>query len=276
MNHASNQLGILTAIKRLPWESARIIAKFLQPRDRTRIGGARVEDLDLTDQRHRHTEIKAAAGTVAGMDGTGGEGEKQGCSGPEHRNRHGMSPVTTKGSVFRFLTIALGIIFPLSGAVNAQETLTMTVEGEVAPSCSFEFTDDSLTLEGDLPGALSGTASFMVDCNTPFAYSLISANGALAHDGSMQLASTSDMIAGFVPYSVTTTIPLEDGDTPEISDTCDSADILDGVGGCSLTDSGTSIALDKTGTVEISAPATGGPLLAGEYADTLTLTVTVQ
>lgn len=154
--------------------------------------------------------------------------------------------------------------------------LTLTLEGEVAPSCAVEFANGTLSLGDTLPAALDGTASFSVDCNAPFEYALGSANGALGHDASTALATGSDAMGDSVPYTATITIPLEDGAPTQIADVCASADLTGATPACSFTDSGTAVAIDETGTLRVTTTAASEPLLAGGYADTLTLTVTVK
>lgn len=253
-------------------KAAAAVAELLQGHQRTACNGAGLQQVHPALERH----------VCANPDGTGiprfdnrrgqnkGGGEKM-ARDFKHISFPGMVRTTAP-----ILYTALSLMLPFAPGALAQETLEMVVQGDVAPSCAVSFASDAMTVQGALPGALTASADFNVDCNAPFSYTLASRNGALAYDGSTMLAGGSDSMGSFVRYDATVMIPLEDGAPAVISDTCSSDTIDDDVNTCVFTNSGTAIALDNTGTLSIATAAASEPLLAGDYTDTLTLTITTQ
>ena len=172
-------------------------------------------------------------------------------------------------------TTALGLFAPIfSGARAESDTDTITITGNIVEKCELPAAPAASSL-GDLGAKTSHVITFDVNCNAPFEYALASANGALEH-----------VVYGATPgfahrheYEVAVSIPT-DGDT--ISDSCDSSEILATGATCAFTDSGSDVAIDQTATLTITwddgpaLPGAATPLIAGDYADTLTITVSVR
>lgn len=154
-------------------------------------------------------------------------------------------------------------------AAQAGSSGTITVQGDVPENCEIRSIPSTVDL-GELSQSSSEAIAFDFSCNAPFAYSLTSQNGALEH-------TTRSGVIGFATslgYGLDISLPT---DGVGISDSCTSAEIELGSVTCSFSDSGTDIALNKTGGLTLNwsvpAPGAGTPLLAGNYADSLTLTI---
>lgn len=149
----------------------------------------------------------------------------------------------------------------------------VTLQGVVAEDCRIDNVPATVHL-GDLGQSSSAAIAFDFSCNAPFRYSLTSLNGALVH----VMQSSVSGFASQLGYEVDVSLPTDTG--AGITDNCASSEIAAGAVTCSFSDSGVDIALNKNGSLSLSwiAPAPGAatPLLAGDYADSLTLTIAVQ
>ncbi len=161
----------------------------------------------------------------------------------------------------------------LSGVALAGTSGVITVTGSVAEDCNIVNFPSSVDL-GDLQQSASEVISFDFNCNAPFAYTLSSTNGALAH-------TIENSVPGFLTsldYSVTVSLPTDAG--TGILQTITSNSVGPGGTPPTFNDSGNEIALNSVGqlTLQWSAPgiATSTPMLAGNYADSLTLTISTQ
>lgn len=161
-----------------------------------------------------------------------------------------------------------------NASANERLELSLQIEGQIPQRCSVTgLSQTSLALEKNQ----TQTVQFSVDCNTPFSYSLRSSNGGLHHDGSTPVASGSDHFDALASYDVVVEIPLEQGDQAAISDQCNSQNLSGSGDTCTLSDSGTSIAIDELGTLSITPRLPGTAIfLAGKYTDTLTIEVTAK
>jgi len=169
------------------------------------------------------------------------------------------------------VTILFFLLAPSFAAAGSSGEVTL--QGVVAEDCWIDNVPATVHL-GDLGQSSSDAIPFDFSCNAPFQYSLTSQNGALVHV--MQSGVTG--FASQLGYAVDVSLPTDTG--AGIADTCASSEIAAGAVTCSFSDSGADIALNKTGSLTLSwtAPARGAatPLLAGDYADSLTLTIAMQ
>ena len=146
---------------------------------------------------------------------------------------------------------------------DAARQLQVNVTGRIKASCQLRGGGD-LNL-GELHGGERATALFGLDCNVPFDLALRSQRGGLAHISQPQGEGP---FAGTLPYDVLLTVPTL---RPELAVVQASFQSTQMSGQLS---SGDGIAAGS-GKLEFrmrNAPGAG--LLAGQYTETLTLTIT--
>ncbi len=163
-----------------------------------------------------------------------------------------------------------GVITPVPALFAAADAVKVEVTGNITPSCSSSSTTVTLN-PGDISKAGSAKSTFTIDCNAPFQYTMQSANGALRLVNAPATAAASHIEA---PYDVHIRIPLTLGGV--IDDTCNSAAIKQGAVSCKFSDSGQKIAVNQTAEAQISWKDAQAQLMAGQYSDRLTITVTVK
>lgn len=160
----------------------------------------------------------------------------------------------------------------------AADEVQITIQGEIEPSCGLSGGGGAMQL-GDISVAGEKALAFTVNCNAPFTYALVSAHGGLAS------ASGAPVIGGafqtLMPYAVSARFETDQGmfgDTalqsgdltaaaaaPCLADTFSAS--------CPFATSGAGIAINRGGELRLKWSAATTPLLAGAYADTITLTV---
>jgi hypothetical protein len=114
---------------------------------------------------------------------------------------------------------------------------------------------------GSLDQAGSLQIEFGYSCNAAFGYTLSSQNGGLK-------PAIGD---GLIVYDVDVSLPT-DGAT--ITDACTSTAIQEGSVTCAFSNSGTDIATNQTGTLDVKWPASES-LNVGSYVDSLTISIEV-
>lgn len=159
-----------------------------------------------------------------------------------------------RSSLSYFLSFVLS-----SATLAADNTVEIEVTGSIKPYCATNSTVLPLHI-GDItrPGAMS--ASFIVDCNAPFQYSLQSENGAMLLKGAPRGENE-------IPYDVRVRIPLTRGG--EINDTCKSAALRTGAVTCKFSDSGGKIALSQRAEASVNWLIPDQQLFGGQYHDNL-------
>jgi len=168
--------------------------------------------------------------------------------------------------------VAIAGVLAAAAPAAAQEEVIVTVTGEIEPSCGLSAGSGTVDL-GALDQKTSERFAVGVDCNHPFTYTLSSQNGGLRHEGGIAFVGN---FTELLPYEIEIDLPLEDGDTARINQTCDSDAIRAGAVTCGFADSGTSIAIEQTALFEVRWSTTDRILLAGTFADELTLSVAVR
>lgn len=155
-----------------------------------------------------------------------------------------------------------------------QSSLSLDIQGVVEQRCSVSGLVDS-TIAIQL--VKTNTIEFVINCNSPFRYSVISANGGLKYQGSESTNNTAGLFPRLIPYSTSITIPLEQGNKSQISDHCDSHALQQNNSGCEFSDSGSSIAINKKASLSIKPELSASNVfLAGSYSDTLVIEMTVN
>ena len=179
-----------------------------------------------------------------------------------------------------FSALAFLIVSMTAGA-SAADTGTLTIQGTITPSCGLTGPGGQVDL-GDVSKAGQQQFSVSVNCNTPFAYSAVSAHQALvASNPAPVVAGTFDQS---LPYTLTTDFQTDGADfgrndipssglTDANASPCLAAS-YDRTG-CSayFADSGTGVAIDKQATLTVRWSNPANPLVAGTFTDTITLTV---
>jgi len=152
---------------------------------------------------------------------------------------------------------------PAASNIEVGKSLTVAVTGRIVPRCEIQGGGDIDF--GELTGGERATALFGLDCNVPFDLGVTSARGGLAHATKPQGEGP---FSGVLPYDVTLTVPTL---RPEPRTIRASFSSVDHAG---VLSSGDGIAAGG-GKIEFRTrqPA-GAGLLAGQYSETLTVTVT--
>ena len=167
--------------------------------------------------------------------------------------------------------VAAAGVLAAAAPASAQEEVTVTVTGEIEPSCGLSATELDVDL-GTVTEETSADFSLTVDCNHPFTYELSSANGGLAHEGGIVFVGN---FTELLPYSLAFALPVEDP-PGTLGATCASAALEAPSPPCGSGSSGSSIAIGQTASFTVSWSTADHILLAGLYADELTFTVSVQ
>lgn len=171
--------------------------------------------------------------------------------------------------------LTLGIVPAF--AARAADTVVITVEGMVRPSCGLAFAtgaeDASLTL-GDIDAPGNRTFAFRYSCNAGFQLEVVSSGGGLRPG-----ASSVRPPAGFAsvaPYRLALTLPLDNGGALNLD--CESQALNSASDACRRLSSGGVSGIAKTATGQIAWPGLthDAPAIAGAYADTLTIRMTPQ
>jgi len=176
--------------------------------------------------------------------------------------------------------ILLGALATTAGAGSAQaaDQVQITVQGEVEPACGLSGGSGSVQL-GDISVAGERTLAFTVNCNAPFAYAVVSANGGLASQSGTKIIGGD--FTTLKPYSVGARFQTDlgsFGDAARQSSALTAAAAAPCLAtafsaSCPFTTSGNGVAINKTGELTLQWGAAATPLLAGSFSDTITLTV---
>ena len=152
---------------------------------------------------------------------------------------------------------------PVADNLDVGKTLNVTVTGQITARCEIQGGGDIDF--GELTGGEHATALFGLDCNVPFDLGVSSARGGLAHVSKPQGEGP---FSGVLPYDVTLTVPTLRPEPRVVRASFSSSDHT------GLLSSGDGIAAGG-GKIEFRTrrPA-GAGLLAGQYTETLTVTVT--
>ena len=144
----------------------------------------------------------------------------------------------------------------------------LRVHGDIAQHCSISAPSD--VDFGNLEGAATqADLKFGLDCNVPFVMQVRAQNGALTNQ---EYPRGQGPYAGSLPYALTFAIPTRKPATATVRKTFNSRDLIAGQqistqGGIATEGMSVNVALGKTNS--------DAGLLAGEYGDTITLTISV-
>lgn len=159
-----------------------------------------------------------------------------------------------------------------AGAARADQ-VSVQAKGKIVGTCSLvaatAFPTASFATNG------SGTATAAVNCNQPFRLRATSTNGAIK-----SAAVIAPNFVNALSYSLKADMPLDGGSV--VSATCASASLAAGQSSCALSpassgglSSGAGIATNKIATLTLawSVPPLPTRLVAGNYSDTITLSI---
>ncbi len=169
----------------------------------------------------------------------------------------------------QYLAIATGALILTATSAVAWDQVQIALIGEIERTCSVSGGLNAVDL-GDVTRGSRRDLSLGVSCNTPFQYTLVSANGGLRHNGGLK------RIGGFtdlLPYRVNVLVPT---DTGSAAFSCASDQMTVQAGRCAPADSGGGIALGQTAALSLSWQAPPLPLLAGRFEDALTISFSVK
>lgn len=163
----------------------------------------------------------------------------------------------------------------IAAPAPAQTIVNVTAQGTIQSSCGLTVQSAFGAANLNADGSVNASAS--VNCNTPYRIRATSANGALK---SATLAPA--LFSNRLDYSLSVTVPLDAGG--QISATCGSATLVSGASSCALSpasasglSSGTGASTSKTAALALQwTLPTATRLVAGSYADTITITITAQ
>ncbi|MFK0298034.1 hypothetical protein ACIQTU_02330 [Brevundimonas sp. NPDC090276] len=168
-----------------------------------------------------------------------------------------------------------------AGIACAQSTggVEIAVSATVAERCGFApGAASTLDVSADLEGAHSQSLALRLDCNTPFRIT------ARSEDGHLTNRSASDDLSGYA-FAKVYGFSLElDTDAGKVrSGRCLSSTLMDG-GNCVLAQpgglgSGDGVAIGRDATLTVDWPSQtslGRRLAAGDYSDTITITIAAR
>lgn len=169
------------------------------------------------------------------------------------------------------LLLALIVASLCPQAVKAKEidsarTLQIAVNGTVGQRCAIGNIGN--VDFGDLERhGLGADARVALDCNVPFAMTITGQSGALTHT---QRPHGQGPYGGSLPYSLKATVPVRHPSSEVVSRTFASRDLQAG----GLISSNGGIATDgMTLSILLGDPTGEAGLLAGNYSETITITV---
>jgi spore coat protein U-like protein len=166
--------------------------------------------------------------------------------------------------VFGLLCLALTGTAQAANIDNAR-SFDLQVQGTITERCALGSVP-SVNFGNLMRRGLRAAANVQLSCNTPFTMSIRAANGGLAHE---TLPGGQGGYEGSVPYSLAVGFPVRSPQSSQVAQTFTSQQLR---GGGSLTSNG-GIATDGMEiAIALANPPAGG-LLAGNYGETITITI---
>ena len=142
----------------------------------------------------------------------------------------------------------------------------VVVSGTIGQHCALGSIADMDFGNLERPG-LMASARVALDCNVPFTMTVTGRNGALANT---LLPNGQGPYSGRVPYQIGIQMPVRHPSTEIVSKTFESHQIQ---GGGTISSNGGIATDDMYVNVELGAAAGEAGLLAGDYSETITITV---
>lgn len=150
--------------------------------------------------------------------------------------------------------------------IDSARSLQIAVNGTVGQRCAIGNIGN--VDFGDLERrGLGADARVALDCNVPFAMTITGQSGALTHT---QMPHGQGPYSGSLPYSLKATVPVRHPSSETVSRTFASRELQSG----GLISSNGGIATDgMTLSILLGEPAGEAGLLAGDYSETITITM---
>lgn len=166
-------------------------------------------------------------------------------------------------------TLAFAALAPAAQADSNSARVRLT--GSVRPVCTVDGGSRVRTpvTVGNINEPNQTAASYVLNCNAPFAYEVTSQYGGLRRQGGAGGWPSGIPVRG---YTLDMTIPT---DGAAISVNCASNTLIPGSATCGTGDSGAAIAINKTAALRVAWGNTP-QLPAGTYADRITFVVRLQ
>jgi len=170
-------------------------------------------------------------------------------------------------SAFIYCATPPGIAYAAEvGPPSANRSVELNVHGRIIEQCAIGNVGDMNFGDITRPD-LKASARVAFNCNIPFKVDVRSANGGLAN---AQFPNGQGPYAGRLPYSIGFQIPVLKPSSSLVAQTFESRDLI---GGRSFS-SGGGIAADGMAlTVALGRPSSEAGLLAGDYSETIIISV---
>lgn len=168
----------------------------------------------------------------------------------------------------KLMSMALVSALSMPSAIAQEVSLELT--GEIELSCAFEKVgSDNEVINLDEPGPGQIVLDLEVDCNAPFVYTVESENGGFLNDAAQGIESA--LGTALIPYQATINIDglADAGQSPALAS---SAEMSRQNGGFSVSSNGI-VAFQSGGEILLEWDTSGDNLFAGDYSDTITLTI---
>lgn len=155
----------------------------------------------------------------------------------------------------------------LAGEVRSAQSIDIAVRGSVGAQCALGAPADMDFGNLERRG-LGITTPVAFNCNLPFNMTIKSANGALSHTS---MPSGQGPFGGQLPYMLVVRMPVRHPAIQILNRSFNSRQLL--AGGV-ISSNGGIATDDMILSVELGAPSGEAGLLAGDYSETITITVT--
>ena len=153
-----------------------------------------------------------------------------------------------------------------AASIENVTSFDVVINGTIGQHCALGSIPDMDFGNLERPG-LAARAHVGLDCNVPFTMTIAGRNGALANT---LMPNGQGPYSGRVPYTIGIEMPVRHPATEIVSKTFESHEIL---GGGTISSNGGIATDDMFVNVELG-PATGeAGLLAGDYSETITITI---
>jgi len=171
-------------------------------------------------------------------------------------------------SVWIAAIAAMVPVMPLQATNSGVRSLDLHVQGAIAQHCQMGEIDDIDFGDLTRPG-LGVRAQVRLNCNIPFTMGIRAQNGALAH---AQMPSGQGPYSGVLPYRMAVRMPVRRPQNATIERSFESRE-LSGNGRTISSEGG--IAVDGVAlSLALGSPSGDAGLLAGNYGETIVITIT--
>jgi hypothetical protein len=154
-------------------------------------------------------------------------------------------------------------------SAGALDRVHIALVGDIEQKCGLSGSTASVQL-GDVTTHNHRDLTLGLSCNTPFQYTVQSANGGLRHAGPVNRIGP---FIDLLPYRVNVVVPTDRGNAVF---SCDSDGMTKAARRCAPADSGDGIAVSETVSLSLSWQSPRLPMLAGRFEDALTISLSIK